>query len=405
MTRLVLRGGTVFDGTGADAAVADVAFEGDRIAEVGVGLDGDEEVDCSGHLVVPGLFDCHVHFMMDGNLGAGSTLSTPFSLNFYEAAERMARTLTCGITTVREAGGSDLGVKVAQERGLIAGPRMQLSITILSQTGGHGDDWQLCGANVPGLMTEHPGRPRNIVDGPEEMRHKVREVIHAGADVIKICTTGGVLSPRSNPHHAHFRDDELEMCVAEAAAADRFVMAHAQATAGIKAAIRAGIRSIEHGIYLDDEAIQMMLDAGTYLVPTLVAPQGVLDAVERGIDVPAFMVDKTKLVMEAHHESIRAAAAAGVKIAMGTDCGVLPHGENLRELGLMRDIGMSDAAVWVASTRTAAQLMGLHGELGTLEAGKRADAVVLDGATLDVGDVRSRIRRVYQDGALVHAGG
>jgi imidazolonepropionase-like amidohydrolase len=402
MARFVLRRGTVFDGTGSAPAVADIAFDGDRIVDVGVDLDGDEELDCAGQLIVPGLFDCHVHFMMDGNIGAGSTLSTPFSLNFYEAAERMERTLACGITTVREAGGSDFGVKVAQERGLIAGPRMQLSITVLSQTGGHGDDWQLCGAHAPGLMTEHPGRPRNIVDGPEGMRHKVREVIRSGADVIKICTSGGVLSPRSNPQHAHFRDDELEMCVSEAAAAGRFVMAHAQANAGIKAAIRAGIRSIEHGIYLDDEAIQMMLDAGTYLVPTLIAPMGVLEAVDRGIDVPSFMIDKTKLVMVAPHYSSRGAAAAGVKIAMGTDCGVLPHGENLRELASMRDIGMSDSEVWVASTRTAAELMGVDGETGTLEVGKRADAVILDGSALDVADLKPRIRRVYQDGAPVH---
>ena len=405
MARFVLHGGTVFDGTGADAAVADVAIEDGRIAEIGTGLDGDESVDCAGKLLVPGLFDCHVHFMMDGDIGAGSTLSTPFSLNFYEAAARMERTLACGITTVREAGGSDLGVKVAQERGLIAGPRMHLSITILSQTGGHGDDWQLCGAHVPGLMTEHPGRPRNVVDGPEEMRKKVREVIRAGADVIKICTTGGVLSPRSNPRHPHFRDEELEMCVAEAEAADMFVMAHAQATAGIKNAVRAGIRSIEHGIYLDDEAIQMMLDAGTYLVPTLLAPVGVLEAVERGLDVPAFMVDKTRMVLEAHSRSIRAAADAGVKIAMGTDSGVTPHGQNLRELALMRDVGMTDVEVLVASTRTAAELMGLEDRLGTLEAGKLADVLVLDGTELDVGNLQPRVDRVYQEGRLVHASG
>ncbi|MEM1334296.1 MAG: amidohydrolase family protein [Actinomycetota bacterium] len=175
--------------------------------------------------------------MADGDFSPGTHLSTPFSLNFFQAAERMRRTLDCGITTVREAGGADLGVKEAQERAVIPGPRMQLSITILSQTGGHGDNWEVCGAHMPGLLDEHPGRPDNITDGPEEMRKKVREVIRAGADVIKICTSGGVLSPRDDPQHAHFRDEELEMCVAEAAAAHLFVMAHAQATDGIKSAV------------------------------------------------------------------------------------------------------------------------------------------------------------------------
>ncbi len=182
------------------------------------------------------------------------------------------------MTTVREAGGSDLGVKQAQVTGLASGPKMQISITILSQTGGHGDGWQVCGAHLPGLLDASPGPPHNIVDGPDEMRRKVRELVRAGADVIKVCTSGGVSSPRDDPRHGHYRDDESLVLVAEAAAAGKWVMAHAQATEGIKSAVRTGIRSIEHGIYLDDQAIEMMLAAGTYLVPTLIAPMGVLEA-------------------------------------------------------------------------------------------------------------------------------
>src|SRR5579871_405588 len=284
MTRVVFGGGQVFDGTGSAAAPADVLVEAGRILDIGAGLDGDTRVDCAGATVFPGFIDSHVHFMADGDLDPMASVRTPFSLNFYLAAERMARTLHAGVTTVREAGGSDLGVKEAQARGLVPGPRMLIAIAILSQTGGHGDGWQVCGGAMPGMLgLDHPGKPHNIVDGPEDMRRKVRELLRAGADVIKVCTSGGVLSPRDDPRHGHFRDDELSVLVGEAQAAGKWVMAHAQATDGIKAAIRNGIRSIEHGIYLDDEAVDMMLARGTYLVPTLIAPMGVLEAADRGV--------------------------------------------------------------------------------------------------------------------------
>ncbi len=406
--RIVFAGGTVFDGTGSAPADADVVVEAGRIVDVGAdsggGLDGDEVIDCSGHLVTPGLIDCHVHFMGDGDFSPNTHANTPFSMNFFHAAERMQRTLDCGITAVREAGGTDLGVKEARDRGLIPGPRMQLSITILSQTGGHGDTWEVCGAHMPGLLDAHPGRPHNIVDGPDEMRRKVRELVRAGADVIKVCTSGGVLSPRDDPQHAHFNDRELEVLVAEATAAHRFVMAHAQATDGIKNAIRAGIRSIEHGIYLDDEAIQMMLDAGTYLVPTLIAPRGVVEAAERGVDLPPAILDKARAVVDIHRASITAAIDAGVNVAMGTDSGVTPHGQNLRELAQMAALGMGESAVWQASTRVAAELMGIDDTVGTLEIGKRADLAVWAGTDLDVADLGPRVVGVYQDGVRVSGG-
>jgi len=220
MTRTVIQGGQVFDSTDGSASVADVVIEGDRVVDVGTSLDGDEAIDATGHAVYPGFIDCHVHFMVDGDLDPMSSVHTPFSLNFYLAAERMARTLGVGVTTVREAGGSDLGMKTAQQRGFAPGPDMQISITILSQTGGHGDSWEPCGAHMPSIIgIHHPGKPHNIVDGPEEMRKKVRELIRAGADVIKVCTSGGVLSPRDDPRHGHYRDDELDVLVAEASAA------------------------------------------------------------------------------------------------------------------------------------------------------------------------------------------
>ena len=404
MTRLLIRGGIVVDGIGHEPHPADVVLEHGRIVAVGPGLDGDTEIDASGHTVYPGFIDCHVHFMVDGNLDPMLSVQTPFSLNFFLAAERMGRTLATGVTTVREAGGSDLGVKHAQQRGLAAGPDMQISITILSQTGGHGDSWQPCGAHMPGpIGISHPGKPHNIVDGPEEMRKKVRELVRAGADVIKVCTSGGVLSPRDDPRHGHFRDDELDVLVAEATAAGKWVMAHAQATDGIKSAIRAGIRSIEHGIYLDDQAIEMMIEHGTYLVPTLIAPMGVLEAVDRGVSVPQYAIDKTKMVIETHRDSISRAIAAGVKVAMGTDSGITPHGQNLRELEQMVACGMSPAQAVIATTRTAAHLMGLADDRGSLEPGKRADVVIARGLPFELADLRSRIRWVVQAGKVVVA--
>ena len=161
------------------------------------------------------------------------------------------------------------GVKEAVARGMIPGPRMQISVIMLSQTGGHGDDWCLAGADAP-FMVAHPGRPSGLVDGPYEVRRRVREIIRAGADVIKVATTGGVLSPNDDPRHPHFRDDEIAEMTAEATAAGIHVMAHAQGAGGIKAALRNGVRSIEHGIFLDDEAIEMMLQRGAWLVPTLI---------------------------------------------------------------------------------------------------------------------------------------
>lgn len=402
MARLLIHGGVVFDSIGGTASQADVVVDGQRIVDVGVGLDGDTAIDATGCTVYPGFIDCHVHFMADGNLDPMADVLTPFSMNFFLAAERMGRTLATGVTTVREAGGSDLGVKMAQQQGLVAGPDMQISIAILSQTGGHSDSWQPCGAHMPGIFdSPHPGKPQSVVDGPDEMRKKVRELIRAGADVIKVCTSGGVLSPRDDPRHGHFRDDELDVLVAEANAAGKWVMAHAQATDGIKSAIRAGIRSIEHGIYLDDEAIAMMLDRGTYLVPTLMAPQGVLEAADRGVNVPLYAIEKTKMVIDVHRASISAAIAAGVQIAMGTDSGVTPHGQNLRELSQMVSCGMTPAAALIASTHTAATLMGLHDDRGSLQPGKRADVVIASGTALDVAGLGERIRYVLQAGRIM----
>jgi len=301
---------------------------------------------------------------------------------------------------VRDAGGADLGVKQAVDEGIVRGPRLQISLTMLSQTGGHGDGWMPSGGAAE-LFPDYPGMPSQIVDGVDEARRKIRELVRNGADVIKIATSGGVLSPRDFPDKPGFSYEEIEVMVAEARAAGLWVMSHAQAAVGIKNAVRAGVRSIEHGIYLDDEAIALMLEHDAYLVPTLVAPTGVLRAAEAGASIPENVLRKSADVIEAHRDSFRRAVEAGVKIAMGTDSGVTPHGENLRELELMAACGMPPADVLVATTRTAAELMGLERELGTIEPGKRADLVAVSGDPLDFGDLRERITSVYQDGRLV----
>jgi imidazolonepropionase-like amidohydrolase len=399
MSRTVLSGGQIFDGTGSPVADGDVVIEDGRILDIGSGLDGDEQVDMSGLTLLPGMFDCHVHVTMAG-IDMVRRLQRPFSYQFFQAAANLRATLDCGITTVRDAGGADLGIQRAVEDGLIDGPRLRIAITVLSQTAGHGDGYLPSGFSVS-MGVPHPGRPAGIVDGPEEMRKRVREIVRAGADVIKVCTSGGVLSPRDSPRHAHFRADELAALAAEAAAAGLPVMAHAQATEGIKNAIRAGVRSIEHGIYLDDEAISMMLSAGTWLVPTLVAPVAVLEAARSGANLHDGVAAKAAEVIEVHRESFSKAVAAGVKVAMGTDSGVGQHGQNLRELTLMAEGGMTPRDVLVATTRSAAELLGMQNEAGVLCPGTRADIVAVAGDPLDLANLKSGIRAVYKDGRRV----
>ncbi len=397
--RTIFAGGGVFDGTGAPPAPADVAVEDGRIVEVGAGLDGDELVDVSGRTLLPGLFDCHVHVMI-AHVDLWRLIQTPFSYRFYQAIHNLEATLRIGITTVRDAGGADLGLKQAVEDGLIRGPRVQLSISMLSQTGGHGDGWMPSG-NRAQLLPSHPGLPRAICDGVDEVRRTVREMVRAGAEVIKCATTGGVMSPRDRPEHSGFSPEELEALVAEARAHGLEVMAHAQGAPGIKNALRAGIRSIDHGIYLDDECIELMLERGAWLVPTLMAPTGVVAAAEAGASIPEASLRKAIEVIEAHRDSFRRAVEAGVRVAMGTDSGVTPHGDNLDELRLMAESGMPPAQVLAATTSSAAELMGLAGELGTIEPGKRADLVVVEGDPYDLAALRSSIAAVYQDGRLV----
>jgi len=398
-TRTVLHGGLVFDGTGSAPARADVTVSGGQIVAVGTGLDGDAIVDVTGKTVLPGLFDCHVHVTSSG-VDVMRRLSQPFSYEFFAAARHLRDTLAAGVTTVRDAGGADAGLRQAVADGLVDGPRMLVAISIIGQTGGHSDGWLPSGCDLP-FAQPHPGRPSGVADGPEQVRAVVRRVLRAGADVIKVCSSGGVLSPGDDPRHAQLSRAELEMAVAEAAAQGRHVLAHAQGAPGIKNALLAGARSIEHGIYLDDEAIELMLNSGSWLVPTLVAPHAVIEAAEAGAQLPAAVVEKAREVTAVHADSVRRAAAAGVRIAMGTDSGVGPHGQNLRELELMADCGMKPEAVLHAATASAARLCGLQDVTGQVREGLAADLVVVDGHATDIAGLQGRIAQVWQAGRPV----
>jgi imidazolonepropionase-like amidohydrolase len=272
---------------------------------------------------------------------------------------------------------------------------------MLSQTGGHGDEHFPCGFEVPLLGAPYPGKPRTVVDGPDEMRRAVRSLVGAGADVIKVATSGGVLSQASDPRRAQLRPAELDVLVEEATAAGRHVMAHAQASDGIKNAVRAGIRSIEHGIYLDDEAVELMVARGTWLVPTLIAPIWVLESAAAGGQFTDASLRKAREGVEAHADSFRRAVDAGVRVAMGTDAGVGPHGDNLRELPLMAAGGMTPASVLQATTQEAARLLGVDDQLGTVEEGKLADLVVTEGDALALDDLGDRIAQVWKAGTRV----
>jgi imidazolonepropionase-like amidohydrolase len=337
-----------------------------------------------------------------GSIDLMKNLNTPFSYQFYLAEKNLQKTLDLGITTIRDASGADLGMQQAIEDGLIDGPAMHISIIALSQTGGHGDH-RLPSGNCPEVLTVHPGRPSGVVDGVDEVRRRVRGLIRDGANVIKVNTSGGVFSARDDPRHAHFTMAELEVMTEEAARAGIYVMAHAHGVDGIKNAIRAGIRSIEHGTQLDDQAIEMMLEKGTWLVPTLGVGQFIIDMIKAGASVPAGIAEKAVANVEMRADSFRRAVAAGVRIAMGSDSAGESHGNTLIELRLMRQMGMDPLAVLHAATGSAAQLMGIEGRVGHLRAGMQADVLVVDGDPLDFARYPANRRAVYRKGRLVRA--
>jgi imidazolonepropionase-like amidohydrolase len=399
MARTVFHGGRIFDGTGAPLADGDVVIEDGKIVEVGSGLDGDEGVDCAGKALLPGLFDCHVHLTGTYEDDELTIQHRPFSYGFYQTPKNLLTTIGLGITSVRDAGGADAGLRQAVNDGVLVGPRMQVAITMLSQTGGHNDEYLPSGGISAGWIT-YPGFPDGVCDGVDGVRRKVREVIRAGADVIKIASSGGFFSPSDDPMHPHFAQDELDTIVSTAVDLDTWVMSHAHGPEGIKRAVRAGVRSIEHGTFLDEEAAEMMVEAGTWLVPTITSGDTTEELANDEKLAPEIR-EKFKNLGRPEFDAMKLAAKAGVKVAMGTDAAVMPHGWNLNELAHMANNGFTPEQTLHATTLSAAELMGWDDKLGSLEAGKIADVVVVDGDPYAFDTLKDRIQQVWKDGVRV----
>lgn len=401
---MIIKNINLIDGTGKDIQrCVDIKIENHVISEIGTHLNGDNIIEGNGQYLLPGMIDSHVHVMLEME-PLERRLATPFSYNFYKAIDHLKRTVDAGVTTVRDALGADLGLKEAVNDGLILGPRLQISVNALTITGGHGDSYTKSGIQLPILQDGYPGLPSGICDGVNEVRKKAREMLRAGADVLKVHATGGVTSATDHPDYTQFSLEELKVIVEEAQFRNnRKVMAHAQGLQGVKQCIEAGIHSIEHGIYLDDEAVQLMKEKEMYLVPTLLAPLSVIEFAEE-LGMSENSIKKSKQVMQDHIDSFKKAHQAGVKIAMGTDAGVFKHGTNLRELELMVEHGMTEMEAIVSSTKTAAECLGYDEDLGTIEVGKKADFILLDQNPLEEIKVLkdpNKIKVVSIDGKIV----
>jgi imidazolonepropionase-like amidohydrolase len=304
----------------------------------------------------------------------------------------MKRTLRAGFTTIRDAGTlEDVGYRMAVEQGLIEGPRLVIAGGI-GQTGGHMDQYYPNGVAM---------NQEVLADGVPDVQRAVRRILRKGPDFIKVCSTGGILSPADAPEHTEWTLEELKAIVYEARARGKAVMSHSLGTQGIKNAILAGVWSVEHGSMLDDEAVQMLLDHGTYLVPTLTVFE---EIVRRGKEIGLTEVSMAKIerVRSVQEASFRKAVAAGVKIAVGTDSyddGA--HGRNARELDHMVRYGYSPMQAIVAATRMGAEVCRIADKTGTLEAGKLADLLVVDGDPLvDINVLQdpARLLIVMKDG-------
>lgn len=378
MPRVLLHHATLLDGTGAEAlSDAAVLIEDHRILWAGRFSDAPAtdavRVDVGGHTICPGFFDCHVHFNLPGaGIPPLDLALRPPSYRHFELIDRLRTTLHNGVTTARDLMGIDAGVRDAVADGLIPGPRLLVAVDMMSQTCGHAD------FRLPSGLDLTPLIGGSLVDTVDEARRRTRELIAAGADVIKVASSGGVSSPSDQPDWLGMRTELIAAVVAEAQAYGRKrVAAHAIGRAGIEAAIDAGVTSIEHGYALDDPLRRRMVDAGIFLVPTLLETMAEVTSSPAGREKSAHWHDLA-------HESIAASAAAGVKIAVGTDAGLGPrHGSNLAELGLLvRFGGLTPMQAIVAATATSAELCGLSDQLGTVEAGKLADLVVVAGDPL-----------------------
>jgi imidazolonepropionase-like amidohydrolase len=395
---VVIRAGRLLDvRTGKALANQVIIIQDDKIASVGSGTQipaGSQVIDLSSATVLPGLIDAHTHITMTTNFGY-SRLGISIPREALNGARNARVTLDAGFTTIRNVGASgftDVALRDAINAGDVPGPRMLVSGPALSITGGHCDD------NL--LPFEWHAQSDGVADGVEAVQHKTREIIKYGADLIKICATGGVLSHGDNPQASQYTLDEMKAIVADAHRLGRKVAAHAHGAQGIRWASEAGVDSIEHGSYIDDAAIAEMKKNGTYLVPTLYLADWFLANAER-IGTPPELIGKAREVMPAARKNVARAFAAGVKVGFGTDAAVYPHGLNAHEFAVMVKLGLTPLQAIQAATINDADLLGWSDKVGTLEPGKWADVVAVDGDPLADVTTLERVKFVMKGGEII----
>lgn len=402
--RIAIRAGRLIDGKGGTpVSNAVILIEGDRITAVGAGLpipQGVEVIDLGNATVLPGLIDCHTHVTgqpenyYDDNFRK-SPIDEAVSAHIYAR-----RTLDAGFTTIRNLGASefiDIALRNAINAGKIAGPRMQCAAMTVGSTGGHGD---LNGFSPYLKFNGFSG----IADGVDEIRKLVRFEIKHGADVIKLIATAGVLSEEESVGAPQYSLEEMKAVVAEAAMWGRKVAAHAHGTEGIKRAVQAGVASIEHGSFLDDEAIQMMKARGTYLVADIYNDDYIIAEFGR-LGFPDKIIEKERRVGRTQRESFQRAVRAGVKIAYGTDAGVYPHGWNGKQFAKMVEWGMTPMQAIQAATVNAADLLGWSDRVGAIAPGLYADIIAVPGDPLKDVTEFERVKFVMKGGVVYKSAG
>ncbi len=368
---------------------------------------GADLIDLKDRFVMPGLIDMHVHLY---GIGGDPLRSRLTALNTDEQDDMMhaignARvTLEAGFTTVRDLGGSARGMRALREgieRGVVAGPTIVNAGNPISVSGGHGDGTNGAAEVFADAIHKHQ---INTCDGPDDCRRAVRQQVALGAQVIKYMSTGGVLSNVSGGLGRAMTDEEMRAIVDTAHGLGRKVATHSHAVAGTKAAIAAGVDTVDHGSFLDDEAVRMMKANGTWLVPTMMAPTAALAQARAGMLPPA-VIPKAEEAAAAAFASHKKAFAAGVKVAFGTDTGVSKHGDNAQEFALMVKAGMTPAQALKAATVNAAEALGRSAAIGSIEPGKDADIIAVSGSPLE--DVRrmEKVEFVMRHGVVHKAAG
>lgn len=400
---VAIRAGKVLDvRTGNYATDQIIWIEGDRIKAIGNASEisaklpaATKIVDLSNSTVLPGLIDCHTHLTSTPYDSGPAGLHLSYPRQALTGARNARVTLEAGFTTVRNvgaAGYSDIALRDAIKAGDVPGPRMLVSGPPLSITGGHGDQNFL----APQFAWSDDG----VADGVDAVEKKVRENIKYGADVIKFMATGGVLSEGDNPALAQYSPEEMKAIVDTAHGLGRKVAAHAHGAIGIKYAVLAGVDSIEHGSYINDEDIQLMKEHGTYLVPTVYLEDWLMENVQ-ALGLTPNMIEKAKLVLPIAQQNLSHAFKSGVKVALGTDAAVYPHGLNGHEFGKMVQMGLSPLQAIQAGTVNAADLLGWSDRVGTLEPGKYADIVAIQGDPLADIHLLENVQFVMKGGEVI----